>query len=147
MPQCLNVCVQHTEMLEDGFECCREKVLSDAECKIADGLEIPDVLGKLGSVMINFQEKTVRLNTAWGKQSTHPSPGSDPYPQCCRVSLQGTQVIPPRHEKLRRVAHEFAGVFMGRGTWQDLPNQAQNPHRVSYPLKIPPQTKRSSRED
>ena len=108
MPQCLNVCAQHTEMLEDGFECCREKVLSDAECKIADGLEIPDVSEKLGSVMVNFQEKTVRLNTdwntAWGKQSTHPSPGSGPYPQCCRVSLQGTQVIPPRHEKLRRVA-------------------------------------------
>ena len=50
-------------------------------------------------------------------------------------------------QQLKTLLHEFAGVFMGRGTWQDLPNQARNPHGVSYPLKIPPQTKRSSRED
>ena len=42
VPQCLNVCAQHTEMLEDGFECCREQVLSDADFKIADGFEIPN---------------------------------------------------------------------------------------------------------
>ena len=183
-----------------------------------------DVLEKLGSVTINFQEKTVGLNTdwntAWRKQSTHPSLGSGPYPQCCRISLQGTQVTPPRHEKLCRVAVDappylqglvepdaqlivekgvacahslnqiredqttwvrlcnpsnepvtlYEGstmssfhpgirnsvsaqnplaricrcVFMGRGTLQDLPNQAQNPQGVSYPLKIPTQTNRSS---
>ena len=118
-----------------------------------------DVLEKLGSITINFQEKTVGLDTVCVPTVVSPT-RSPPFggfqPRCCRVSLHRCEVIPPMHEKLCRAvvdvpphqqgliegdndliekkgvacAHSLNRVGEDRTTWVRLCNPSDEPIKI-----------------
>ncbi|XP_070554577.1 uncharacterized protein [Ptychodera flava] len=64
-----------------------------------------DIMEKLGKMEVDFINKTVRFKQQTQKTCTTFLSDSQKTiaPQCCRVTLLQTTVIPPRHEKVCRV--------------------------------------------
>jgi len=42
VPECVDVCAQHTDPLEGDVTCCRKKVLDLEDLRVADGFELPN---------------------------------------------------------------------------------------------------------